>query len=61
MQRTEEIQAVILSAFENFGDPDSRVDELSHGFVLDGLPMVTSQEREKAYFEALDQWIAQRG
>ena len=60
MERNEQIQAVILSAFQNYGNPNSRVDELSHDLVLDGEPMITNQERDDAYFKAMHQWVAQK-
>ena len=60
MERNEQIEAVILSAFTNYGDPDSRVDELSHDFLADGEPSVSRQEREDAYFNAMALWVAQK-
>ena len=56
MERNEEIQAVILSAFMNYGDSDSRVDELSAEFVYDGKPAITRWERDDAYAAAMYDW-----
>ena len=60
MDRNEQIKAVILSAFINYGDPDSRVDELSHDFLADGEPSVSREERETAYFAAMSDWQDQK-
>ena len=60
MERNDEIQAVILSAFEHYGNPDSNVDALSAEFLYDGKPEITRWEREEAYSAAMYDWVAQK-
>ena len=60
MDRNDQIQAVILSAFEHYGDSDANVDELSAEFIYDGEPEITRWEREEAYGAAMYDWLAQK-